>query len=228
MSYWPAGQFGEYWCTCRPKIRSTMTKASRMTKGSDSGEAREWPLARIESTPALSRNLPDAHKVRIAKKIEPAIRHMLQHTDRPLRISALSAIAKVSGSHFYLLFKSATGYGPHEFFIRLRMRRACELLRDQNLSVKQAAARLGYDDQFYFSRRFKAVVGLAPNNYRKRLLDSEPAEKVSPRPGVRARIHRRLKTHSNHSAGESCTRETGTRPPLPPRAPASPPASRFY
>lgn len=98
---------------------------------------------------------------------------MLQHVNEPLRISTLSEVAGVSGSHFFWLFKSATGCSPIRFFIQLRMRRASELLRNRNLTVKETADLLGYDDPYYFSRMFKSVMGVAPRHYRNRFLNSQ-------------------------------------------------------
>ena len=53
-----------------------------------------------------------------------------------------------------------------EYFIRLRMQQAAQLLVASALSVKEAAAALGYEDPFYFSRVFKSVHALAPTDYR--------------------------------------------------------------
>ena len=58
------------------------------------------------------------------------------------------------------------------------MRRACELLRNENLSVKEVAALLGYSDPYYFSRLFKSVIGVAPRSYRKSIVDWPQAESV--------------------------------------------------
>jgi len=112
------------------------------------------------------------------QRIEPVIRHMLLHINEPVRISTLSALAGVSESHFFTLFKSATGCAPIVFFIRLRMQRACELLRDQRITVKETAITLGYDDPLYFSRAFKLVVGKAPRDYRNSMR-AQPPEKTT-------------------------------------------------
>jgi len=96
---------------------------------------------------------------------------MKQHLDKPIQVSTLTTLAGVSPSYFFALFKRATGQTPIDFFIHLRMRRACELLETTSLSVKEVAASLGYDDQFYFSRVFKSVNHVAPSAYRIRLAD---------------------------------------------------------
>jgi AraC-like DNA-binding protein len=96
---------------------------------------------------------------------------MRQHLDQPLQISTLTTLAKVSPSYLFALFKRMTGHPPIDYFIHLRMQRACEFLEGTSLCVKEVAAALGYDDQFYFSRVFKSVQGVAPREFRLRLAD---------------------------------------------------------
>jgi transcriptional regulator GlxA family with amidase domain len=109
---------------------------------------------------------------RAARAIHPAVKHMQQHLNKPLQVSMLSSMAAVSSSHFYSLFKRATGYTPINFFIRLRMIRACEMLATSTVTVKGIAAALGYADRYYFSRLFKSIVGVAPREYREKMLRS--------------------------------------------------------
>jgi transcriptional regulator GlxA family with amidase domain len=126
----------------------------------------------INANNDLRRRCPDDSaqmREHAARRIEPAISHMLQHIDRPLRVSNLSKAAGISSSHFFVLFKSATGCTPMGYFIQLRMQRARELLGTGYLHVKQVASTLGYDDQFYFSRQFKSVIGVSPSGYRLNL-----------------------------------------------------------
>lgn len=101
-----------------------------------------------------------------AEKIQPCLDYMRQKLDQPLRVSTLSSLLGVSPSHFFYLFKRATGFSPIDFFIRLRMHRAAELLRQTKLSVKEISAVLGYNDQFYLCRLFKSVYGVPPTGYR--------------------------------------------------------------
>lgn len=104
----------------------------------------------------------------IAERIERSIAYMIEHLDQPLQVSTLAAQASVSPSHYFALFKRQTGTAPIDYFIRLRMNHARELLDSTCSSVKEVAATMGYDDPFYFSRVFKSVHQVAPAEYRRR------------------------------------------------------------
>ena len=101
-----------------------------------------------------------------AQKIRQSIAYMKQRLDRPLQVSALATQANVSQSHYFAIFKRLTGFTPIDYFIHLRMERACHLLKTTAASVKEVAGALGYDDPFYFSRVFRSVQGVAPSEYR--------------------------------------------------------------
>ena len=111
--------------------------------------------------PELREAKPDG-----ARKIEQSIAYMREHLNQPLQVAELAHTAHTSPSHFFVLFKRWAGDSPIGYFIRLRMQRACQQLATTNLSIKEIAAELGYEDPFYFSRLFKSVHGVAPSDYR--------------------------------------------------------------
>ena len=107
-------------------------------------------------------------------RIALTISYMKEHLDKPLRAATLAAVAKMSLPHYFVIFKRCTGSTPIDYFIRLRMERARELLATTSCSVKEIAGFLGYDDPLYFSRVFKAVNQTTPTQYRV----THQAEKV--------------------------------------------------
>jgi AraC family transcriptional regulator, arabinose operon regulatory protein len=101
------------------------------------------------------------------QKVAEGIIYMSEHLDEPMRVSTLAALASLSPPHFTALFKQQTGCSPRDYLHLLRIHRACQLLRNSTLSVKEIAGRLGYQDQFHFSRQFKAFQGVPPSEYRE-------------------------------------------------------------
>ena len=100
------------------------------------------------------------------QKVARCIIYMSEHLDQPLKVSALSAMANLSAAHFTAQFKEQTGSSPRDYLHLVRMHRACQWLTGTELSLKDIAARLGYQDQFHFSRKFKAFSGISPSEYR--------------------------------------------------------------
>ena len=68
----------------------------------------------------------------------------------------------ITPEHVNALFKNQLGTTPTQFIHRERMQLAYRYLRDEGLSVKEVAARVGFDDPFYFSRVFKRVMHRTP------------------------------------------------------------------
>lgn len=64
-------------------------------------------------------------------------------------------------------FRRQTGMGLKEYILRVRVRRAKELLAQTHLTIAEVAEKSGFDDAFHFSRLFRRYEGLAPTAYRR-------------------------------------------------------------
>lgn len=64
-------------------------------------------------------------------------------------------------------FKAATGKSIMNYFTVLKIEKAKQLLRENELSVRQIADALAFDTPSYFSKTFKRVTGLTPSAYKK-------------------------------------------------------------
>jgi AraC-like DNA-binding protein len=119
-------------------------------------------------TQVRHQEIPD-YQSATARRIAPTLDYMMAHLDQPVTIATLSAMVELSQSSFFELFRQATQVTPLQWFIRARMDRACELLTQTQMPIKQIARQVGYEDPLYFSRAFKSVCGIPPTEYRARI-----------------------------------------------------------
>lgn len=101
------------------------------------------------------------------KHVTNIIRYMEKHLEENLSLEQIVEDFELSKSYLNAIFQKYTQHSPMDFFINMKMKRACELLRAGNLYIYEVAQRLGYADQYYFSRTFKKVVGMSPKEYRE-------------------------------------------------------------
>lgn len=93
----------------------------------------------------------------------------MNERNREIDFAALAASFGLSESGFRKKFRRVTGMPPGRYQQQIRLNRACEWLRQSNLTVSEISDRLGYDSVFYFSRLFKRKTGLSPTAYRSKL-----------------------------------------------------------
>lgn len=103
----------------------------------------------------------------ISDKISLSINYMKTNLDEALTIDKLANQACFSVSRYSELFKQKTGYSPIQYFIRLKIQKACEYLYLTNMNSKEICKKVGFEDPFYFSRMFKKQIGLSPIQYKK-------------------------------------------------------------
>lgn len=104
--------------------------------------------------------------VTATQKVAQSITYMKQHLGQPATVATLAVIANLSEPYYRSLFRRQTGYAPMDYFIRLRIHKACQLLDTTTLSIKEIARQVGYQDALYFSHAFKAVMESSPSQYR--------------------------------------------------------------
>lgn len=100
---------------------------------------------------------------------------------RPVPLERLADAAGVSVSTLCRAFQRRFGVGPVAALERLRLARAEPLLWMSNLSLQAIAVQCGFADAYHFSRRFRAVYGLAPSAFR-----ATPPQTAPPSPLVAA------------------------------------------
>lgn len=101
-------------------------------------------------------------------RILPALR--ILHSDlvkfpRPARLAAACGL---SPRQLQRRFLSALSISPRQYWMKCRIRSACESLRSGGEKKSVLAARLGFCDQSSFTAQFRRHTGLTPTAYAKR------------------------------------------------------------
>lgn len=97
---------------------------------------------------------------------DEAVRYMTERLAESVTLPELAKQVGLSKQHLVYLFNREAGLPPIEYFLRLKMQRAGQLLDLTGLSVKEIAGAVGLSDPYYFSRLFKKIMGYSPTEYR--------------------------------------------------------------
>ncbi len=109
------------------------------------------------------------HSAKMLVNLGEVISYMERNYSSAISLPELARVGCMSQRNLIRQFRTATGHSPVDYMIRLRIRHALELLRDENLSVSQVSARVGIGDSNYFTRQFARVMGMTPRRYRSSL-----------------------------------------------------------
>ncbi len=71
----------------------------------------------------------------------------------------------VGRSYLQKIFREKTGGGVMEYFGRLKIEAARQMIRQNRNNFTEISVRLGYTSIHYFSRHFKKVTGMTPSEY---------------------------------------------------------------
>lgn len=102
-----------------------------------------------------------------ATRVTKAMQLIRDHLHEPFDLATLARRINVSPSHLAHLFKQHADTTAGAYYLSLKMDRAKALLCDSQTSLKQIATDLGYTTIHHFTRRFTAVVGMPPGEFRK-------------------------------------------------------------
>jgi AraC family transcriptional regulator len=88
------------------------------------------------------------------------------HLGQRITLHTMAAAAGLTRMHFAAQFRTASGLRPHEYLLRRRVDRACELLRDSQLPLVEIALSVGFQTQAHFTTVFRRFTGETPSRWR--------------------------------------------------------------
>lgn len=106
-------------------------------------------------------------------KLSPLIKQAKEwiesnYANQNVSLDQLAGYLHVTSVYISRLFKQELGYSFVHYLTYVRMKHAVQLLQDRSLSIHEISEQIGYDTQHYFSTAFKRMIGMSPNQYRKK------------------------------------------------------------
>ncbi len=103
-------------------------------------------------------------------KLRQAMDYINDHLALDVSLKAIADELKMSPYYFTSLFKQSTGLSAHQYVIRCRVKKAQQLLSQENLSIVEVCQEVGFESQSHFIKVFRKYVGMTPKTYRQVLL----------------------------------------------------------
>jgi len=141
------------------------------------GYAQELALAALEEVVFLIAR--ETARAGGGKPLSPVVRRVVDVLNERMAeghsLAALAREAHLSPSRLTHRFKAETGESVIGYLLKLRLRRAAQMLQEPGRSIKEVAFAVGFRSPFYFSRQFRSHFHASPLDYQRRTQAPGPA-----------------------------------------------------
>ena len=96
-------------------------------------------------------------------------KYIEEHIDSTVRVTNICEKFGYSKSYLSRLFHGQCGETLVNYSTRIKINRAKQLIREDNLNFAQISVLLNFDNPQYFSRVFKRVTGMSPSEFKHSL-----------------------------------------------------------
>lgn len=104
--------------------------------------------------------------VRHTQVIHRAVQYVSAHYPEKITLEEVARRAYLSPTYFSRVFKEEMGESFTAYLNRVRIEKSKELLRHDSIRLTDIAFAVGFEDQSYFTKVFKKLVGMPPLQYR--------------------------------------------------------------
>lgn len=94
-------------------------------------------------------------------------RYIEMNYQKPLDLEKISKQFNFNYNYLSSYFNQRTKEGFSGYLNKIRIKHACELLRNSNQTIADISNKVGYSDHSYFCRVFKKTIGKTPSTYRR-------------------------------------------------------------
>lgn len=99
--------------------------------------------------------------------LQKAVNLMMAHVEEPLRMQEIADLAGLNLRRMERLFKAHLSAAPAQFYRRLRLEKARELLMHSNLSTLEVSFLTGFSSSSHFAMAYQREFGAKPSDMRR-------------------------------------------------------------
>jgi len=122
-----------------------------------------WISAALNEFLELVYSSQDSRKI---TQVTPAINYIDANYDKPITLAEIAKASHLSASRLAHIFKEQMGITLIDYVTNVRIEQAKELLLATDQSCTEICFQVGYNNQSYFTRTFKSIVGMTPRHFR--------------------------------------------------------------
>lgn len=95
----------------------------------------------------------------------PILRYLNENYEKDISLKKVSEKFHMNSSYISQLIKAEMGLSYTQYVTELRIEKAKQLLKNSHLSLLEISEAVGFNDYFYFIKKFKKEVGVTPGKY---------------------------------------------------------------
>ncbi len=103
------------------------------------------------------------------REVREALRYIYENITHKITVPQIAKKVNLTDTYLCKIFKTDVGKSIIDYINELKMKKAYELLDSKDYLIKEAAAAVGIDDQFYFNRLFKKYFGVTPKEVKQKM-----------------------------------------------------------
>lgn len=105
--------------------------------------------------------------IELNRHVKIAVNYMEKHYMHDITIQDVAEHVGIDRTQLYRVFYMDMEMGPKEYLLKMRIEKACVMLRNTEHSIKHIGLSVGYRDPYQFSKIFKKWIGSSPREFRK-------------------------------------------------------------
>ncbi len=135
-------------------------------------------FAYLEQQTLLSRTIPQYYPDKdFPEPLQKALLYIRQSYNQKVTLEDLSRVSSVSPQHLIRLFQKHLKTTPRQYINKCKAMYAIDMMRRGDLTIREIAYELGFDDPNYFSRFFKKEVQASPRQRREQIRNFKPTHR---------------------------------------------------